>query len=82
MTTTTVSTNQSHQCQHCQRQQQDFYFSYTYDLTHSLQHNMSVASTRTFPLPPCKAMYAWNWYLTSSLQECLGTVNASYWVSE
>jgi len=35
----------------------DFFFSYTYDLTHSLQHNMTAATSKTFPPPPCKAMY-------------------------
>lgn len=30
----------------------DFYFSYTYDLTHSLQYNYSTQSCKLFPTPP------------------------------
>jgi hypothetical protein len=58
----------------------DFYFSYTYDLTHSLQHNMTAATSKTFPLPPCKDMYSWNFFLTRELEACVGHLNSSYWV--
>jgi hypothetical protein len=30
----------------------DFFFSYTYDLTHSLQHNFLMSSSNAFPPPP------------------------------
>jgi hypothetical protein len=58
----------------------DFYFSYTYDLTHSLQRNITSSSARVFPPPPCKDMYAWNYYLTSEIETCVGKLNACYWV--
>jgi phosphatidylinositol 3,5-bisphosphate 5-phosphatase len=32
----------------------DFFFSYTYDLTHSLQHNFIMSSSNAFPPPPFK----------------------------
>lgn len=32
----------------------DFFYSYTYDLTNSLQHNMTAATSKTFPPPPFK----------------------------
>eukprot|EP01112_Ceratiomyxa_fruticulosa_P009117 TRINITY_DN2379_c0_g1_i1.p1 TRINITY_DN2379_c0_g1~~TRINITY_DN2379_c0_g1_i1.p1 ORF type:complete len:1047 (-),score=231.77 TRINITY_DN2379_c0_g1_i1:139-3279(-) len=34
----------------------DFYFSYTYDLTHTLQHNMTPDSHATVPPPPCEVL--------------------------
>lgn len=57
----------------------DFFFSYTYDLTHSLQHNFIMSSPNTFPIPPFKEMYEWNKYQTEDLRECLGDTNASLW---
>jgi len=57
----------------------DFYFSYTYDLTHSLQRNIATCSARVFPPPPCKDMYAWNHYLTSEIESCVGN-NTCFWV--
>ena len=35
----------------------DFFYSYTYDLTNSLQHNMTAATSKTFPPPPFKVLY-------------------------
>lgn len=32
----------------------DFFFSYTYDLTHSLQHNYTSGNNKVFPQPPCQ----------------------------
>ena len=58
----------------------DFFFSYTYDLTHSLQHNMTAATSKTFPPPPCKPMYQWNLFLTRELDACVGHLNASFWI--
>ena len=57
----------------------DFYFSYTYDLTQPLPHNMAAATSRSFPPPPCKDMYAWNHYLTAEFASSVGSLNASYW---
>ena len=45
----------------------NFYFSYTYDMTRSLQENMLLYRSRPFPPPPCKEMYSWNWYLSHEL---------------
>jgi hypothetical protein len=58
----------------------DFYFSYTYDLTNSLQHNMTAATSKTFPPPPFKDMYAWNFYQTRELESLVGHLNSSFWV--
>jgi len=57
----------------------DFFFSYTYDLTHSLQHNYIMSGTNTFPPPPFKEMYEWNKYQTDEIRACLGDVSASLW---
>ena len=57
----------------------DFFFSYTYDLTHSLQHNFIMSSPNIFPVPPFKEMYEWNKYQTEDLKETLGDTNASLW---
>ncbi|CAM9202241.1 unnamed protein product [Chrysoparadoxa australica] len=58
----------------------DFFFSYTYDLTNSLQHNMTAATSKTFPPPPFKDMYAWNFFQTRELESLVGHLNSSYWV--
>jgi hypothetical protein len=57
----------------------DFFFSYTYDLTHSLQHNFIMSSPNTFPIPPFKEMYEWNKYQTEDMKETLGDTTASLW---
>ena len=60
----------------------DFFFSYTYDLTRTLQHNMSSA------LPagrgrgrnaPRKGMYTWNAHLTRELAAALDAPSAERW---
>ncbi|RLN67359.1 hypothetical protein BBJ29_008081 [Phytophthora kernoviae] len=43
----------------------DFYFSYSYDITHTLQHNMTTEHSG-----PAE-MFTWNSYLTQELRECL-----------
>ncbi|KAG1695223.1 hypothetical protein DVH05_020603 [Phytophthora capsici] len=43
----------------------DFYFSYSYDITHTLQHNMTTEHSE-----PAE-MFTWNSYLTRDLGECL-----------
>ncbi|GMF64865.1 unnamed protein product [Phytophthora lilii] len=43
----------------------DFYFSYSYDITHTLQHNMTTEHSE-----PAE-MFTWNSYLTSELKTCL-----------
>lgn len=57
----------------------DFFFSYTYDLTHSLQHNFIMSSPNTFPIPPFKEMYEWNKYQTEDMKQVLGDTTASLW---
>eukprot|EP01041_Mallomonas_annulata_P010773 gene10773-22499_t len=60
----------------------DFFFSYTYDLTNSIQHNfkMSEAQSKSFPLPPCQEMYEWNGYQTEEFRSCLGDLNSCFWI--
>lgn len=45
----------------------DFFFSYSYDLTHSLQHNYIVSSqlTETSKIPPLQEIFQWNYYQTN-----------------
>ncbi|EJK47151.1 hypothetical protein THAOC_34153, partial [Thalassiosira oceanica] len=48
----------------------NFFFSYTYDLTRSLQENFLAMTSRPVPPAPYKDMYAWNHFLTRELEEC------------
>ncbi|KAF0696406.1 Aste57867_12824 [Aphanomyces stellatus] len=48
----------------------DFYYSPTYDLTHTLQHNMTTNQTQ--PLN----MFEWNYFLNEELNGCLTTTAA------
>lgn len=43
----------------------DFYFSYSYDITHTLQHNMTTGQSEP------SEMFTWNSYLTRELKTCL-----------
>ena len=56
----------------------NFYFSYTYDMTRSLQENFLANTTQPFPPPPIKDMYAWNFFLTREIEECTNT--SYHWV--
>jgi hypothetical protein len=47
----------------------NFYFSYTYDMTRSLQENILIFQSRPAVPPHCKEMYCWNWYLSRELDE-------------
>lgn len=47
----------------------NFYFSYTYDMTRSLQENILIYQSRPSIPPHCKEMYCWNWYLSRELDE-------------
>jgi SacI homology domain len=60
--------------------QQNFFFSYTYDLTRSLQENFLATSSQPFPPPSFKDMYAWNYFLTRELEECLHSLTSYHWV--
>lgn len=41
----------------------NFFFSYTYDLTRSLQENFLSMTSRPFPPPPSKDMYGEPYYV-------------------
>ncbi|KAJ1458990.1 SacI homology domain-containing protein [Pelagophyceae sp. CCMP2097] len=56
----------------------DFFFSYTYDLTRTLQHNMR-RTARQKPLPEGNSMYTWNVHLTNELAEAIGSSSAAAW---
>lgn len=58
----------------------NFFFSYTYDITRSLQENFLAMSSQPFPPPPFKDMYAWNYFLTKELEECASTLTGYHWV--
>lgn len=53
----------------------DFYFSYSYDLTHSLQHNfiMSGEGKKSFPSFPAQEMFEWNHFQTEEMRTFNGT---------
>ena len=57
----------------------NFYFSYTYDLTRSLQENFLSNTTKPFPPPPFKDMFAWNYFLTRELEECCHSMSSFHW---
>jgi phosphatidylinositol 3,5-bisphosphate 5-phosphatase len=58
----------------------NFFFSYTYDLTRSLQENFLANTCQPFPPPPFKDMFAWNFFLTRELENCTNTLSGFQWV--
>ena len=58
----------------------NFYFSYSYDLTRSMQENFLATTSQPFPPPPYKDMYAWNFFLTRELEECTNSLTSYHWV--
>ena len=56
----------------------DFYFSYTYDLTHSLQHNfiMSAETKKSYPPYPPQEMFEWNYFQTEEMRSFNGARTA------
>lgn len=58
----------------------NFYFSYTYDITRSLQENFLFMTSQTFPPPKFKDMYAWNFFLTRELSQCTSPKTNFFWV--
>jgi len=58
----------------------DFFFSYTYDVTRSLQENVLAMASRTYPPPPFKEMYSWNYFQIRELEEITGNLTSYYWV--
>jgi hypothetical protein len=51
----------------------DFFFSYTYDLSQTLQQNM------TRPPEQGASKYVWNQFLTAPLAACVGAASAGRW---
>jgi hypothetical protein len=58
----------------------DFFFSYTYDLTQSLQHNFVMSGAKAFPPPPSQEMFEWNHYQTEELRSFCGDLGSAYWI--
>lgn len=58
----------------------NFFFSYTYDLTRSLQENFLSNTSKPFPPPPFKDMFAWNHFLTRELEACCNSMSSFHWV--
>ncbi|EED88061.1 phosphatidylinositol phosphatase, partial [Thalassiosira pseudonana CCMP1335] len=58
----------------------NFFFSYTYDLTRSLQENFLAMTSQPFPPAKFKDMYAWNFFLTRELEECTNSMTSFNWV--
>lgn len=72
----------------------DFFFSYSYDLTHSLQHNYIIAKKQDSPAskpkttgspqcavpPSTQDMFEWNFYQTEELKHIVGPLSAVFWV--
>jgi hypothetical protein len=55
----------------------DFFFSYTYDITRSLQHNYIMCQKRAYPPPPSQEIFEWNYYQTEELKTI---VQSTEWV--
>ncbi|OQR90856.1 hypothetical protein ACHHYP_05174 [Achlya hypogyna] len=52
----------------------DFYYSYTYDLTHTLQHNMTTDQTKSLD------MYEWNFHLNKEFTAAMSAPATAEWV--
>ena len=54
----------------------DFYFSYSYDLTHSLQHNflMTEDKKKSYPPYPAQEMFEWNHFQTEEMRTLNGKI--------
>lgn len=58
----------------------DFYFSYTYDLTHYLQHNFIMSKQKSYPPPPTQEIFEWNNYQIGELRTLMSDSAAANWV--
>lgn len=58
----------------------DFYFSYTFDITYSLQHNFLINQKNKFPSPQPQEIFTWNYYQTHGLESSLSSTTSFYWV--
>ena len=58
----------------------DFYFSYSYDLTHSLQHNflMTEDKKKSYPPYPAQEMFEWNHFQTEEMRTFNGEICTNY----
>ena len=58
----------------------DFYFSYSYDLTHSLQHNflMTEDKKKSYPPYPAQEMFEWNHFQTEEMRTFNGEIRTNY----
>lgn len=56
----------------------DFFFSYTYDLTHSSQKNYVVAHTHETSV--FQEMFAWNHYQTAEFKQSLSPASGERWI--
>jgi hypothetical protein len=58
----------------------DFYFSYTFDITYSLQHNFLINQQNKFPPSKPQEIFSWNYYQTHELDISLSESTSFYWV--
>lgn len=58
----------------------NFFFSYTYDMTRSLQENFLASTSQTYPPPPSKDLFAWNYFLTREFEDCLNRMSSYHWI--
>lgn len=58
----------------------DFFFSYTYDMTRSLQDNTLAMTSKIYPPPMFKDMYCWNFFQTRELEEITQTMTSFQWI--
>ncbi len=58
----------------------DFYFSYSYDLTHSLQYNYIMTAKKSYPPPPSQEIFEWNHYQNEEFRHLTNEMGFSYWI--
>lgn len=58
----------------------DFYFSYTYDLTYTLQHNFIISNKNAKVPLPCKEMFAWNYFQMDELRSLTYAISKDSWI--
>lgn len=49
-------------------------------MTRSLQENFLATTTKPFPPPPFKEIYAWNYFLTREFEGCLHNLSSYHWI--
>ena len=58
----------------------DFYFSYSYDLTHSLQYNYIMTAKKSCPPPPSQEIFEWNHYQNEEFRSLTNEMGFSLWI--